>query len=506
MLRFLMFFICAGFVACSDNEPEIPKSVDALIIKTQAPISTNFIGNGAQWGGFEIIESWTGSDDFNDADWAKLKERMDFMRPPFIRIMISAGWNYLDSEDGFNPDRATSAFYRMMQYCTDNSITVMFGEWGHVFLNNDKSEINFKWLDYSVDYLDYLINDKGFSCVKYFNMINEPNGDWSTVKADYNLWSTVVSEFLTRLETKGLAQKVKVAGPDVAIFGDTNDVSWLSKAEADFGDQMALYDIHSYPTKSFVNGDNYLGILKAYKNSIPANKQIVVGEIGLKYYDSDSDLQEENARRIEVDPYASDDSNMFAFDGFYGIDVSDAIVQTMMAGYSGALVWDVDDAMYNSDGNSAGENYKKLKRWGFWNILGEEAFGGSADEEIRPFFYPVSLLCRYFPQGSDIMEVELPNKKGLRAIAARNGNSYTIAIVNSNYVSYNNIALSADSEFAFNNVSKYEYTSKSDGAYAGKVNAKGFPLPEEAGLSINFDGTYNFDVPGQSLIIFTNIN
>ena len=75
------------------------------------------------------------------------------------------------------------------------------------------------------------------------------------------------------------------------VFGDANDTNWVAKAESDFGSKMALYDIHSYATKSFVNGNNYLSVLKAYKNSIPADKQIVVGEIGLKYYDSDVELQ-----------------------------------------------------------------------------------------------------------------------------------------------------------------------------------------------------------------------
>lgn len=505
-ILYLFLFIFTSLGACSSSDgPEVNQSSDVLTVKNQTPISTNFIGNGAQWGGFEIIESWTGVNDFNDSDWMKLKERMDFMRPPFIRIMISAGWNYMDSGDVYNPVKATNAFHRMMQYCTDNNITVMFGEWGHVFLNNDKSQINETWLNYTVDYLDHLITDKGYTCIKYYNMINEPNGDWSTTKDDYNLWRNVVSEFITRLDAKGLGQLVKVAGPDIAVFGDATATDWITKSDNDFGDQMGLYDIHSYPTKSFVNGDNYLGVLKAYKNSIPANKQIVVGEIGLKYYDGDESLQADNMERINADPYSSDDSNMFVYDGFYGIDVSDAIVQTMMAGYSGALVWDIDDAMYNKSGANNGADYKKLKRWGFWNILGEEAFDSSKDEEIRPFYYPVSLLCRYFPKGADIMEVGLPNKKGLRAVAARVGENYTIAIVNSNFVTYSNIGLAADRNFPFNDVDMYTYLSKSDGGFTGEVDAKGLPVPKENGLSINLDGSYSFDIPGQSVIIFTSI-
>jgi len=502
---YFLVLIIAVFLACEKEEPIKMNSLNTLTIKNKIPISTNFIGNGAQWGGFEQIESWTGKDDFSEADWTKLKERIDFMRPPFIRIMISSGWYYLDQNQNFYPQKTTKAFHRMMKYCTDNNITVMFGEWGHEFVNGDRNQINSKWMNLTVEYLDYLINDKGYSCIKFYNMVNEPNGDWSSTNGNYNLWKKVTSEFLVKLNAKGLNQKVKLAGPDIAFFGDSNATDWLTKSEADFGEQMSLYDIHSYPTKSFINGDNYMGVLKAFKNAIPAHKQIIMGEIGVKLYGADMNLQMENENRIKADQFSGIDSNMFIYDGVYGVDISEAIIQTMMAGYSGALVWNMDDAQYNMSGLNYGTEYKKLKRWGFWNILGEEAFGGITDEKIRPFFYPISLLCRYFPKGSDIIEVELPNKKGLRAVAARKGSSYTIAIVNSNFVTYSNISLKAEDIFSFDNVSKFEYKSNYDGGYQGKTDSKGLPIPLEKEISIKLDGSFSIDVPGQSVIIFTNI-
>lgn len=500
-----IFFICSSFSACNQDHPKIDDPTDFMTINNEATLSVNFIGNGAQWGGYDIIESWTGNDDFTDADWDKMTERMDFMRPPFIRIMTSAGWSYMDADQTFKPERATAAFHRIMKYCTEKEITVMFGEWGHQFLNGDRNNINLDAMDLTIDYIDHLVNEEGYSCIKYFNMINEPNGSWSTTEGNYNIWKAVTTEFLKRFEAKGLNKQVKYTGPDIAVFSDASSTNWISNSYDDFGDDIELFDLHSYPTKSFVNGDEYLTSLQAFKDAIPAGKQIVIGEIGLKYYNEDVDIQTENEKRIEADPYASDDSNMMIYDGFYGVDVSDAMVQSMMAGFSGALVWDVDDAMYNKTGSSHGTDYKKLKRWGFWNILGEEAFESSEDEEIRPFFYPISLLCRYFPKGSDIIEVDLPNRKGLRAVAARMGSKYTIAIVNSGHVAYKNIGLKSDTDLTINAVSVYEYSSLSDGGFIGTMNEHGFPLPQEENLSIDFDGSFSLDIPGQSVIVITNM-
>ncbi|MDO6519335.1 hypothetical protein Q4562_18950 [Zobellia uliginosa] len=488
-----------------DKDPSTEKPSETLLIKNQNPLSVDFVGNGAQWGGYELIENFTGVDDFNEADWNTLKERIDFMRPSFMRIMVSAGWNYTDTDGAFQPEKGNNAFHRIMQYCTDNQITVMFGEWGHSYLNGDRNQVDETWLDNAVNYLDYLIDTKGYSCIKYYNMINEPNGDWSSTNTDYELWQKVASGFQSRLESKGLHQSVKLAGPDIAVFGDAGAVNWITRSKSKFNEKLGLYDIHAYPTKSFVTEGGYLEMLKAYKGAIPEGEQIVLGEIGIKFYGADADLQTENLNRINADPYASDDSNMSVYDGTYAIDISDAMVQSMMAGFSGALVWDVDDAMYNKSGSGSGPDAKKLKRWGFWNILGEEAFGGASDEEIRPFFYPVSLLCRYFPKGADIYEVQLPNKKGLRAIAAKKGDTYTLAIVNSNFVAYDDLSIKAEDNFSFDGVSQYVCTSMPDGSFQAKVDANGFALPLEQDMSIPLDGKHKVNIPARSVIVLTNM-
>lgn len=80
---------------------------------------------------------------------------------------------------------------------------------------------------------------------------------------------------------------------------------------------------------------------------------------------------------------------------WYGIDVADAVMQTAACGYSGCVVWMLDDAMHMNEPG-------KLKIWGFWNILGEERYG-AGKERIRPWYYAMSLLCRYFPQGAQIL-------------------------------------------------------------------------------------------------------
>ncbi|MFC2129470.1 hypothetical protein ACFLQX_01685 [Bacteroidota bacterium] len=502
--RYLIIFLLIIGSACGKKPQELENS-GVILIKSNEVINSDFIGNGAQWGGYELLRDWTGNDDFSNEDWEKLKLRIDYMRPPFLRIMVDGNWNYI-RDNTYDRTKTSDALLRILQYCQDNDITVMFGEWGHKYLNGDITNINEQWLSWAADYLDWMVNTNGFTCIKYFNMVNEPNGDWSSTNGNYTLWRSLMTKFQTQMENRGLDEMVQLVGPDVAVW-DAGLATWVSNTARDMGDFVDLYDIHTYPEQSFVRGDEYLIMLNQYKEAVPEGKQIVMGEIGFKYTGNDIELKEENEDRISNDPYASDDCNMFIYDSFYGIDMSDAMIQCMMAGFGGSLVWDMDDAMYNKPDYSAGDIYnaKKLKRWGFWNILGEEVCKNADDEEIRPFFYPISLLCRYFPAGSEIYKVSLPNKYGLRAIAAQKDGYYTIALVNSHYVSYKNLLLQADTLPALKNINKYTYLSGQGADYTGSVDENGFPLPEVVDMEMDLQKGILLDVKGQSVMVFTNM-
>jgi len=198
----------------------------------------------------------------------------------------------------------------------------------------------------------------------------------------------------------------------------------VERCAADLGDRVGLYDIHTYPSKSEVNSGEYGEMIAAYRRAAPAGAKMVMGELGFKYIDPRDSLYEaENRRRIAAAPHASaEDSQMLVYDTMYGTDMADAIIQTAAAGYSGCVVWMLDDAMHFKEPG-------KLKIWGFWNILGEERYG-AGEERIRPWYYAVSLLCRYLPPGCRILRTTVEGAEGVRAVAACSGDGCTLAAVN----------------------------------------------------------------------------
>ena len=498
MKRFITFIaiICLS-LACKKVSVSVPVVTDSrndLIIK-KSVITPSFVGNGAQWGGYDILKSWTGNPTLSDADWVKLFKRVKFMRPPLVRIMISAGWNYL-SNGVYDPTKSDQVLVKILDFCQTEGISVMIGEWGH----SGGSSIDQSWLENSAKFLEWLINTKKYSCIKYFNMVNEPNGDWSSMNGNYGLWKSLIEQFHAKLTEKGLINKIKIIGPDIAIW-DTNLTSWVSNANFDLGAKIGAYDIHTYPTDIQVLDGDYQKMVQAYKNVAPNSKEMLIGELGFKYA-STSSLGIENAQLISNDPYASTDSNMMVYRSFYGVDMASALIQNMLAGYAGTIVWDLDDAMYNIDGGGS----TKLKRWGFWNILGAEKFSNAADENIRPWFYPVSLMCRFFPQGSKIYDVSVPDKRGLKAVACEKDGNYTIAILNAGYVNYD-INLKMESGIVMSSLSTYTYISGTGAAFTGKVDADGFAVADESNVTIDLqkNNAKTMTIPGKSFLLLTNM-
>lgn len=494
-------FFLSVFAACKEKDSELRFADEDIILIKEDVISQHFIGNGVQWGGYDNVSSWLSSNTLRKADWDTLFNRIDYLSPKILRIIVSPSWSY-DNGGVYDANYKTESLFRMLDYCQSRNIDVLYGEWGHRYDNKDIFQVRSSWIKMSVQFLNHLINEKGYTCIKHLNIVNEPNGDWSSTKGNYELWRDVQLAIIAEMKNYNLTS-VKLVAPDVAVW-DGAYTPWLKRAAKDLGDNMDLFDIHTYPGQYTVRHDDFSDLLKSYVKAIPADHQIILGELGFKYSSKDPILMNTNQRAIDGDKYAGEDSNMKVYDSFYGIDMADAMIQAMRVGFSGIIVWNMDDAMYNCP---TAPNYdvhsKELKRWGFWNILGTEVFESLADEGIRPWFYPVSLLCRFFPKDAVIYHVSLPDKDGVKAIFARKGNAVTIALVNSG-TSVQDVVIQSEID-TFLTLNKYHYIALADTSFVGAVDSDGFAIPIEKDVALNLAEGFELEMPAQSFIVYTNV-
>jgi hypothetical protein len=349
------------------------------------------------------------------------------------------------------------------------------------------------WVKMSVDYLDWLVQEKGFDCIRHFIIFNEPDGDWATPEGDYLFWKSMMERFHAEMgRHPGLLDKVSLAGPDVVVeyrnpASAYDAPGWVTQTAADLDSLVGLYDVHAYPGQQQVRSGAFSRLMKEF--SVPEGKRLVLGEAGYKYWrDEDAALQAENDRRAAASPYTEGtDRQMLCGAFFYGLDLSVLAMDMMNGGVAGVAVWMLDDALH-----AGGSNPRNLKIWGFWNILGEELFGDATLEAPKPSFYSWALMGRYFPRGCDIVRVDMPDVEGLRSAAASKDGRHTLAVVN-----YSDTDRLLEVKMPLAGGVRYDYVEG-----ACPVDAAGLPVPASTGIR---GDRHRLAVPAQSLVLLTDI-
>ena len=488
MLRILLCVtMCLMMVCC--------QKADIVIKVTDKVINSDYIGNGAEWDPYDEAISW--GSDISEEDWNVLFERIGPMGMGYVRCMVNSPFLYWDAASGtYDKTRNVEKISRILRYCKDNDITVVYGEFNPPEPSMKDSQ---RWVEMSVNYLDYLVNELGFDCIKHFVIFNEPDGDWATTDGDYELWKEMALRFDAEMgRYTGLKDKVSIAAPDAVVHWvhpDTgmNAADWMSRTASEIDDIVGIYDVHAYPGQTEVRDGSYAKKLRALRAFVPEGKRIILGEAGFKYENpEDSLMLKENFRRADEHPFAGGiDSNMMVYDHFYGLDMALLAMDVMNEGYSGMAVWMLDDAAHSVGDTGRKDN---IKVWGFWNILGEEVFGAPSEEDIRPWYWAWSLMCRYFPKGCDINDVEVAGSGDLRVCAAENGEGHTVAMVN---WSSEDMAVSLELPYTFSAASVYVYDEA-----AGYLDAQGNMVPSAVGVSGN---AVFINVPAQSLTVITDM-
>lgn len=489
MLRILMV-LAFGFLMIGCRTFELEVKV------TENIINKDYIGNGVEWDPYDEAIAW--GTDLSEEDWSILLQRVRPMGIRYVRCMINSPFLYWDaSSRTYDKTRNIEKLCRILQCCQDNGVTVVYGEFNPPEPAMKDSQ---QWVEMSVDYLNYLVNVLGFDCIRYFVIFNEPDGYWATTDGDYELWKSMALRFDAQMQKyPGLKEKVSLAAPDAVVHfvhpvTGLSAEDWISRTADELDDIVGIYDVHAYPGQDEVRNGSYFKELKTLRASVPAGKRIILGEAGFKYENKeDSLLYIENMRRAEAHSVAGpSDSNMMIYDHFYGLDMSLLAMDVMNSGFSGMAVWMLDDAAHSVGDTGLREN---IKVWGFWNILGSEAFGMPSEEEIRPWYYAWTLMCRYFPKGCDINEVEYSTASGIRVCAAEMDGRHTLALVNC--LSYD---MTADLTlpYTFSDARVYIYE---DAFY--EVGADGVLEPIMKGIS---GKSLKIKIPSQSMVLITDMD
>lgn len=137
--------------------------------------------------------------------------------------------------------RNLASLRRLLQYCQDNGITVAYGEYNPPTWAMKDSQ---QWVEMSVDYLNFLVCDLGFDCIRHFIIFNEPDGNWASTDGDYDLWRSMAQRFDAEMARyPDLKRKVSLAAPDVVMSyknpaSEYDTAGWVARSAQDLGAQI----------------------------------------------------------------------------------------------------------------------------------------------------------------------------------------------------------------------------------------------------------------------------
>ncbi len=461
-------------------------------------------------------------------DWPLITQRLDFMAPGFLRVVEPASTYFGGYDASGNPTyRWTAPSVRellsILSYAQNRGIPVVLGDWADPLIGGDAR--------IPADFLLALRDTYGFTVLRYYNVVNEPNN--AGTSCPFSCWAQIMRRVASELAQAGLAGSVSLVGPDNENSWDDTPAaqaldlssgldsdnpvggdSWVTATLRSIPALIGAYDSHRYATipgiETGVYGDQVRARRLEISNLDAAAKGYFAGEVGLVARQTDPFVPDEAPLAITeplgelLDPSAVSsqagtfvDSQPLIAEFDYGVWMADMMVQAINAGMSGASAWDLDDAMHTGGGYGAAN----LKQWGFWNSLAGQDGYPASDMQLRPWYYAWSVLSRAFPAGSQPLVLPSPQAAGVRVAADRipegSGDDLSVAIANDS-ASPRTITLTIPAVRGALTLAQYD-----DVAAGAPVDANGFPIPAQI-LHTEPSQGISVALPSNGLIVLTS--
>ena len=489
-------FISLVVLSCKKEE----LSTNVITVDTDYVLNDNYFGGAMQW-------EPNDRDAMSEKQWNRLLERAEYMQLGYIRCCIMPYyycfgfdgdtpkliWNTdsttVNAEWYANSKRYMNDLYRLLDFCQKNNIDVMLGEWWKPMNDNWKQTVPVNLPKYTLelddprytqqvsDMVSHLVNDKGYTCIKDFNLGNEVNLMAGDPRNGYTWekWKKSILNLRSDLDKKGL-KSIKIVGPDGGYWGE--DV-WFNKTLEQLDSIVPVIDYHWYINTNWTLTNRVEDETRAFRFFTQLNnpaKVNVWGEMGIR--DGHNEIF---------------DQHTLIHQWWYGTFVADALIQTIRSGWAAGAAWGMDDAMHYKD------DLDEQKRWGFWNSVAEQK-GKPEEADIRPWFYTWSLMSRNFPKGSQILYSNSFRSQHLNCTAAKTPSSdISFAITNTADFAQN-VTLQIPNITNKPALCKYVYFEND---YPADEN--GLPVVKEIIKGADLQKGININFPAKGFILVTTI-
>jgi hypothetical protein len=484
-----LWVVCVGFLLRAAGSEAPPLQVTVDLHEVRVP---SFLGLGIQWDPYSYPPA--------PEAWKLTLKRLDYAQPAFFRVMLGAR-DYCLGFDSTNQDlpryvwnegepairRRLGSLLDILDYAQSRNIDVLLGEWswpgrlGNGTNDTIRRPDDPRWARLIADFVTWLRVQRGYSVIRMYNMMNEPNGGWMWPggKVDYDAWALGVRHLRKEFDARDLT-KLPIVGPD-----NSGNWEWLDRVSLQMPECMGCWEMHWYARDKEVLGGEIEKLLTAKRQAALANdpqagsKRFFLAESGLLDGKCNGD-QQPRVKTFE-----------------YGVLMADYVAQVAQAGWMGACAWDLDDAMHTVRGHPPVPQETTLKVWGFWNTQGS-AMGHPEDENIRPWFYTWSLMTRLFPRGTRILAVQQPDLPHLRIIAGMTADAAGLSLMLVNDEEQARTVTVSIPGAGRKTLRKYHYFDRDH-----PTDADGFPVLKETIREANLEAGVKISLPYRGVVFLS---
>lgn len=298
-----------------------------------------------------------------ESDYAFLRDRIRWMQPDYVRMFAwykiwnpSSDWKTFEFEnDGMASYCRTLELYQQL----GAKVNIAGVEW-----NIDEWPKPRQLANSIASYAEYMIKQKGFTCIKQWTLTNEPNLAFASTSGDWNLYKAYHKAVAAEFRRRGL--DVEVVGSD-----ETGCLSWTDRCvqDAEYHKLCGAYSAHFYLNDANVDQAYYL--IKDHTDLIRSkgtNPEFTVGEYGF--------LNERTKAPME---------NILAEEYPYAVQNHSFCIDALNAGADAVSYWCLQEIQYPG----------KRMTFGLWNYK-DRGWG------IRPVYHSHAAFTRFTSAGDTV--------------------------------------------------------------------------------------------------------
>jgi hypothetical protein len=350
---------------------EVRKLADPITdapTKVEIAVSSEVINESIDGFGFED-DGWLYNEEnvkeggLTEKDYALMRERIEWMEPDYVRMFAwykiwnsSSDWKTFDFEnDGMTSYCRTLDLYQKL----GAKVNITGVEW-----NVDEWPEPAKLANAIASYAEFMIKEKGFTCIKQWTLTNEPNLSFAITSGDWDLYRAYHQAVAAEFEKRGL--DIEIVGSD-----ETGSLSWTDRCVQDeeYHKLTGAYSAHFYIND--IDFDQAYLLIKDHTDLIKSagtGQSFIIGEYGF--------LNERS-----VAPMA----NILTEEYPYAIQNHSFCIDALNAGADAVAYWCLNEVYY--PGNRM--------TFGLWNYK-DRGWG------IRPVFHSHAAFTRFTDAGDTV--------------------------------------------------------------------------------------------------------